>query len=135
MVAFHVFEIVQIVPNRATHHNWIGVSESSCCPDLVTTVLVNMELHFFLKVWNTRNFKMTVSSVPFRSSHWRCSIKKVVLKNFTYFTGGHLLNESPTQVFSSEICEIFKKTDFEEHLRTTASVSLNLTVSLMSIHN
>ena len=29
---------------------------------------------------------------------------------------------TPTQVFSSEICEIFKNTYFEEYLRTTASV-------------
>ena len=29
--------------------------------------------------------------------------------------------ETQTQVFSSEICEIFKNTYFEEHLRTTAS--------------
>ena len=28
---------------------------------------------------------------------------------------------TPTQVFSCEICEIFKNTYFEEHLRTTAS--------------
>ena len=29
--------------------------------------------------------------------------------------------ETPTQVFSCEICEIFKNTYFEEYLRTTAS--------------
>ena len=33
----------------------------------------------------------------------------------------HDLQETPTQVFSSEICEIFYSTYFEEHLRTTAS--------------
>ena len=31
------------------------------------------------------------------------------------------LKEVPTQVFSCEICEIFKKTFFTEHLRVTAS--------------
>ena len=30
--------------------------------------------------------------------------------------------ETPTQVFSCKICEIFKNTYFEEHLQTTASV-------------
>ena len=30
--------------------------------------------------------------------------------------------ETPTQVFSCEICKIFKNTYFEEHLRTAASV-------------
>ena len=29
--------------------------------------------------------------------------------------------ESPTQVFSCQICEIFKNSNFEEHLGTTAS--------------
>ena len=29
--------------------------------------------------------------------------------------------ETPTQVFSCEICEVFKNTYFEEDLRTTAS--------------
>ena len=31
--------------------------------------------------------------------------------------------EAPTQVFSCEICEIFKNTYFEEHVRTPSSVS------------
>ena len=31
------------------------------------------------------------------------------------------LKDAPTQVFSGEICEIFRNTYFEEHLRTTAS--------------
>ena len=33
--------------------------------------------------------------------------------------------ETPTQVFSCEICEIYKNTYFEEHLRTTASEKRN----------
>ena len=32
-----------------------------------------------------------------------------------------LLKRAPTQLFPCEICEIFKSTYFEEHLRTTAS--------------
>ena len=34
--------------------------------------------------------------------------------------------ETPTQVFSCEICEIFKNTYFEEHLRTTTSAHILL---------
>ena len=56
-----------------------------------------------------------------RNSHPKCSIKKVVLKNFTKFTGKHLfqslffnkfagfacnLTRDPAQVFSTEFCEI-----------------------------
>ena len=68
--------------------------------------------------------------------------KKSVLKNFANFTGKHRcwsqfliklqalglcwnsFKEIPTQVFFYEICEVFKTTCFEEHLRTTASIFL-----------
>ena len=49
-----------------------------------------------------------------------------VPKNFAKFTGKHLCRslffnkETPTQVFSCEICEIFKNTYFVENLRTAA---------------
>ena len=33
--------------------------------------------------------------------------------------------ENPTQVFSSEYCEIFKNTYFEKQLQTAASVNLS----------
>ena len=32
-----------------------------------------------------------------------------------------ILKKTPTEVFSCEICEIFKNIYFEEHLRTTTS--------------
>ena len=71
-----------------------------------------------------------------RSSHQRCSIEKVVFKNFAIFTGKRLcqslllmnlqasrtatfLKETPTQLFSCEYCKIFKNTCFDENLRTT----------------
>ena len=71
-----------------------------------------------------------------RSSHWRCSVKKGVLKNFESFTGKHLRwslfltklqasslqdiqKETPTQEFSSK--HLFW-IHFEEHLQTTTSV-------------
>ena len=63
--------------------------------------------------------------------------KKGVLRIFASFTGKHLcwsllliklhafrattLFETPTQVFSSEICNNFRNTYFEERLWTTAS--------------
>ena len=33
-----------------------------------------------------------------------------------------IIKETPTQVFSCEICETFKNNYFEEHLQTTASI-------------
>ena len=77
-----------------------------------------------------------------RSMDQRCSIEKLVLKNFAIFTGKHLhcslffkklqafrpatlLKETPTQVLSSEYCKVFKNTNFEEHFRTAASVAAN----------
>ena len=64
--------------------------------------------------------------------------KKGILINFAKFTGKHLRQslfliklpatlfiqkETLTQVFSCELCEIFKNTFFTEHLRVAASVS------------
>ena len=53
----------------------------------------------------------------FRSNHQRCFTKKSVLKNFALFTGKlQTCNfiKKKTQVFSSEYCEIFNNTYFEE---------------------
>ena len=56
-----------------------------------------------------------------RNSHRKCSIQKIVLKNFAKFTGIHLCQslyfnksrscirkETPAQVFSCEFCKIFR---------------------------
>ena len=73
------------------------------------------------------------SSTIFRSVHRRCSTQKVVLKNLSIFTekqlrwslffnkvGGiqacNFIKESPTQLFSCEICKIFQNTFLTEHL-------------------
>ena len=74
-----------------------------------------------------------------KNSHRRCSIKKVVLKNFPKFTGKHLYqslffnkvahlrpatlfeNEALVQLFSCEFSKIFKNIFFTEHLQATAS--------------
>ena len=63
-----------------------------------------------------------------RSSHWRCSIKKGVPRNFAKFTRKHLCQslfnvfkkETLIQVFSCEFREIFKNTFFTKHLQATA---------------
>ena len=59
--------------------------------------------------------------------------EKAVPKNFAILTGKYLFiglqlyqKETPTPVFFYEYCEIFKNTYFEVHLRTTASVSLEI---------
>ena len=74
--------------------------------------------------------------------------KNVVFKNFANFAEKHLCcslfliklvagscrreclqrcwEETPTQMFSFGICETFKSSYFEEHLRTTASAQSNM---------
>ena len=84
-----------------------------------------------------------------RNSHERCSIKKGVLWNFTKHLWKHLRKhlrkhlcqslffnkacnfikkETLTQVFSCEFCEISKNTFFTEHLWTTASKQIKLSI-------
>ena len=79
----------------------------------------------FICDWNKLRIpKVTTGGVLF---------KKAVLKTFANFTGKHLCwslilidlqhyeKDTPMQVFSSDFCEIFNKTYFEELLQTTAS--------------
>ena len=81
----------------------------------------NMKKYVF-KV-NNRNNKTRC----YRSSHWRCSVKKVFLKilqNSQENTGdtcNFIKKETLAQVFSCEFCEIFKNTLFTGHPWTTAS--------------
>ena len=99
-------------------------------------------LYWNRKLGKLRNFvlseffyfrKLEISKV--RSSHRKCSVKKVFLKGFTNLTGKHQENtrpqecnfikkENPTQAFSLEIWEILKNIFFKEHLRATASIRL-----------
>ena len=71
-----------------------------------------------------------VNSLSFKRSHRRCSVKiGVVLQISQENTGVGVqlyLKETPAQVFSSEIFEIIKNTYLVEHLRTAASVPLNI---------
>ena len=76
-----------------------------------------------------------------KSSHWRCSIKNAICKNFAIFTVKHLcwsLGQGSKKVAGHKICNLIKKTlqhkmffckyckisnntCFEEHLRMAAS--------------
>ena len=90
-----------------------------------------------------------------RSSHQRCSVKKVVPRNAANFIGKQLCQslffykvagllgcscnfikkETLTQVFSCEFCEISKNNFFPEHVWETASDSdvINLLLIIQSI--
>ena len=82
-------------------------------------------------------------SSEYRSSHWRCSVRKGVLRNYAKITGKHLCQslffnkvagrsstllkkKTLAQVFSCEFCEIFKNTFFTEYLWATASKNTKL---------
>ena len=47
--------------------------------------------------------------------------KAPVLYSLVNNVAGLKAKETPTEMFSCEICELFKNTCIEEHLRTTAS--------------
>ena len=87
------------------------------------------------------SYAFNITSVTVRSSHQRRSIEIGVRKNFTKFTGKHLCmslffnkvaglrpsglqiyyNETPTQVFSCEYCQIFKNSFFNRTPLVAAS--------------
>ena len=49
-------------------------------------------------------------STIFRSSHWRCSIKKAILKHFVIFTGKHLCRGLFfNKVAGHQLCNFIKK--------------------------
>ena len=81
-------------------------------PTMVAFIIVSPPLpqKFF-------HFYGPVTFKKFRSSHRRCSIKKLLLRSQKIDRKAPL-SES---LFNSEDCEIFKSTYFEEHLRTAAS--------------
>ena len=49
-----------------------------------------MAVSIFEKIFNHGFNKEECESKTVRSSHWRCSVKKGVLRNFAKFTGKHL---------------------------------------------
>ena len=50
---------------------------------------------------------MLASITTYRSRHWKCSIKKIILKLSTL-----IKKETPTQMFSWKLCKTFKNTCF-----------------------
>ena len=73
-------ESTPFVYNAASKLNWaVKTKKNSSCYQL-TNETVNCEIANKTLQWLQNE----------RSSHWRCSIKKVVLKNFAIFTGKHL---------------------------------------------
>ena len=100
---------------------------------------MHMEYVFHNKFGMIFHDQKTIS-LNFKSNRSQMFFKIGVLKNFAIFTGKRLrwitfnkvagledcnfITKRLQQVFSSEYCEIFKNTYFEEHLRTAASVLL-----------
>ena len=85
-----------------------------------------------VNLWEKKLTNIFVSF--YRSSHRRCSAKKLVLKFYNIHRKTPVLEPlygpstlkfyqkvTPTLMFSREYCETFKNIYFEEHLRTTAS--------------
>ena len=80
------------------------------------------------------------SQTPSRSSHLRCSVKKVFLK-ICEVSQETLLKRACKFIkkrlqhtcFSCEICEIFKNTYLEEHLQTTASLLLGFAIVIRNV--
>ena len=71
MISFVTLSIAPLVCNAASKLNWTVYKTTKT----VNCKIVNKTLQWFQNK---------------RSSHWRCSIKEGVLKNFAIFTGKHL---------------------------------------------
>ena len=107
------------------------------------------------KLWPRKKviFKVFVfwkysKTLTFKSSHQRCSMKKVFLEisqnsqENTCARASFLIKlqaynfikkETLTQVFSCEFCKIFKNTYFTEHLWTTASKVFSLSKNINTL--
>ena len=98
----------------------------------------------------TRIRTFMIALLVVRSSHRRCSIKKLFSKNFVIFSRKHLCwrlfliklsgsrlywKEIPAPVFFCEHYKIFKNSYFEKHLRTGASIVVNRSYSLVVNRN
>ena len=107
---------------RPYHFNFFKGS----LPQILLGLFLNNFTHIMSEViywWSANTLFSTMFSTD-RSSHQRCSIKKLFLKiskysqekpwAYNYFIKTH------QHVFSCEYCKIFQNTYFEEHLRTAA---------------
>ena len=74
-----------------------------------------------------------------RNSHWRCSVRKGVLRKFAKFTGKQARNfikkQTLVQAFSCEFCEISKNAFFIEHVRATVSLIVGFNTATLLIIN
>ena len=78
LTSFTSLSITPLACNASSKLNWTIHKNSTCYQLTTETVnckIVNKTLQWFQNK---------------RSSHWRCSIKEGVLKNFAIFTGKHL---------------------------------------------
>ena len=81
------------------------------CLHLLHNIFTNLSplwilLYKYFSSWEIlRNY-----STIFRSSHWRCSIKKAILKHFVIFTGKHLCRGLfLNKVAGHQACNFIKK--------------------------
>ena len=75
-------------------------------PSSIDLILTNSSSSF-------QNFCTIVTSLSSEAVVWRCSVKKVFLK----VSQNSQENETLSQLFSCEFCEIFRHTFFIEHPR------------------
>ena len=77
-----------------------------------------------------------------RSSHQRCSIEKVVLKNFAIFTGKHLFwslllidlqASSPAQVFSCEFAKFLRSLNLTSMIKICEQLLLPFLIFTLNI--
>ena len=98
-----------------------------------------VQIKWLVSIWNARLGwnGLTIGSI-FRSSHRRCSVKKVFLRflrNSLEITCVRVSfsikfkKETLAHIFSCEFCETFKGTFLTEHVRATASVSSQIWVA------
>ena len=113
-----------------THDQSIQARKKLFCPVTVNNYLCNIFCKFLIKIestWRCRINDQTPQLIllycgrTVRRSHWRCSIKKAVHKNFAIFTRKHLywdlfLKRDPSTGVSCGYCKIFKTSYFEKHL-------------------
>ena len=80
------------------------------CLHLLHNIFTNLSplwilLYKYFSSWKIlRNY-----STIFRSSHWRCSIKKAIFKHFVIFTGKHLCRSLFFKVAGHQACNFIKK--------------------------
>ena len=81
------------------------------CLHLLHNIFKNLSplrilLYKYFSIWEILKNYSTI----FRSSHWRCSIKKAILKNFVIFTGKYLCRGLFfNKVANHQACNFIKK--------------------------